>query len=226
MCGRFVRSRPVADYAALFGAEPVAALPPSWNVAPGQPVLAARARRGGGRELVALRWGLVPSWARDPGKGPRPINARAETAAERPAFRTALRRRRCLVAADGFYEWRATRAGRWPWLFRLADGAPFGLAGLWERWEGPDGTVLETCAVLTVEANATVAPVHARMPLILAEREAVTAWLDPDLQDPAALQELMAPLPADRLVAWPVSRAVNSPRRDEPALVEPVAEPA
>ncbi len=226
MCGRFVRSRPAQAWADLLGAEPVAALPPSWNVSPSQPVLAARRRRDGVLELVALRWGLVPPWARAPG-GRGLINARAETVAVRPAFREAFRRRRCLVAADGFYEWvRGPAGARRPWLFRLRGGAPFAFAGLWARREGPDGTVVETCAILTTEANGLVRPVHARMPVILAEPEAMARWLEGGPGEAGRLRALLRPLAPERMEGWPVGSAVNDPRRDGPALAAPLAEGA
>lgn len=221
MCGRFVRARSAADYARIFGARRCADLPPSWNVAPGQAVLAVRAGRDGTRELVALRWGFVPAWARDPSEGPRPINARAETAARSRLFRDALRRRRCLIPADAFYEWAGQAHGRrQPWAVRRRDGAVMAFAGMWACWIGPDGEVLESCAILTTEANTLLRPIHERMPVILPP-EAWGRWLDPALEVPGDVVPLLRPCPTEELEAWPVGRAVNSVVRDGPELLRP-----
>jgi putative SOS response-associated peptidase YedK len=171
------------------------------------------------RELVFLRWGLIPPWATDPAVGNRMINARAETAATRPAFRAALRRRRCLVLADGFYEWRSDGRRKQPFLFHRPDQRPFGFAGLWETWEGPDHRVVESCTLLTTEANAVVRPIHNRMPVILL-RDAHAAWLDPAVEDPSPLAALLRPYPEADLVARPVSPYVNSPTHDDPRCIE------
>lgn len=221
MCGRFVRARSASDYARIFGARRCADLPPSWNVAPGQAVLAVRAGRDGARELVALRWGFVPAWARHPREGPRPINARAETVAKRPAFREAFRRRRCLVPADAFYEWAGRAHGRRkPWAVRRRDGAVMAFAGMWACWVGPDGEVLESCAILTTEANSLLRPIHERMPVILPP-EAWGRWLDPALDVPGDVASLLRPCPTEVLEAWPVGRAVNSVVHDGPELLRP-----
>jgi putative SOS response-associated peptidase YedK len=183
---------------------------PRYNVAPTQPVLAVRVA-GVGREAVMLRWGLVPSWAKDLKQAP--INARAETAADKPTFRHALRKRRCLIPADGFYEWVALEGRKQPYCFRPGDGRPFAFAGLWERWEGPQGPV-ESCAILTTEANDLVRPVHDRMPVILPERH-WRAWLDTDLQDAATVAPLLRPYPAEAMRAVSVhGPRVTSVQRD------------
>jgi putative SOS response-associated peptidase YedK len=192
--------------------------PPRFNVAPTQQVAAIRRTHEDARpRLVMLRWGLVPRWAKDLSFGARTINARVETAAEKPAFREAFRRRRCIVPATGFFEWEKTGAARRPWRFVVRGGEPFGIAGLWERWTGPEGPV-ETCALLTTEANERVRPLHDRMPLIL-PREAHAAWLDPDRTDPdelaRTLHEASLPFPPEEMQAYPVSTRVNSPRNDD-----------
>lgn len=174
-----------------------------------------------GRELVGLRWGLVPGWARDPAIGARLINARSETVAEKPSFRKAFERRRCLVPMSAFYEWRKTgRKGGEPWAFRRADDGPFAVAGLWERWTAQDGGELQTCALLTTTPNELIAPVHDRMPVILPP-EAYEAWLDAESR-PTALTALLVPFPAHALRAHRVSPRVGDARLDEPALLEPL----
>jgi len=183
-------------------------------------VLAARDDGAGGRELVTLRWGLVPAWAADPKTGYRMINARAETVAEKPTFRAAFRRRRCLVAADGFYEWSAVN-GKQPYYIHMADGAPFGLAGLYEHWEG-DGRVIESCTIIVGEPNALIARIHDRMPCIVVPED-YGAWLDSGSSDPRALLSLLRPYPADKMAAYPVSRSVSNPRHEGPSLIEPLA---
>jgi len=196
-----------------------AEITPSYNVAPTQQV-AAVLEDEGGRRLEMLRWGLVPSWADDPDIGARMINARSETAPEKPSFRSAFRRRRCLIPADGFYEWKRENGGKQPYYFRMHDGRPFAFAGLWESWEKGDGT-LRTCTILTTRANAVLEDVHDRMPVIL-PHDAYNAWLDPDA-DREELGELMIPYGGDDLETYPVSRFVNSPRNNDERCVEPAA---
>ncbi len=196
-----------------------------YNVPPGRPIPTvraqpARAESSSARALAPLHWGLVPSWART---DESPIfNARAESLAEKPSFRDALRRRRCLIPASGFYEWKAIGPARQPWLFRRSGGEPFGLAGLWDTWTAPDGTVRESCTVITTEPNALMAPIHHRMPVMLAENQ-WEAWLDPTSTDPAELTPLLAPWPAEALTATAVTRRVNRVDFDEPACLEPDA---
>ena len=227
MCGRFTQRFSLREIQELLGlAGPAANLRPRYNVAPGQEVAAVRAE-GGERRLAMLRWGLIPAWAKDPKIGYRTINARVETAAEKPSFRAAWRTRRCLIPADGFYEWARRGEGKQPWLFQPADGGAFAFAGLWERWTvrkgaplpasmaelGP-GDAVETCTILTTAANETVAPVHGRMPVIL-PWEAHGPWL-------AGEDVPLAPYPADAMTAHPVSTHVNRPANDDPRCVEPV----
>ncbi|MGA2068584.1 MAG: SOS response-associated peptidase [Thermoguttaceae bacterium] len=234
MCGRFTLRAPASAVAEAFSLVDVPAWQPRFNIAPSQPVPvvrlspAAAETPGTGaarqRQLVFLRWGLIPSWADDPAIGNRLINARAETAAEKPAFRAAFRQRRCLLVADGFYEWRrsdrpkATR--RQPYLFQMRDGRPMGFAGLWESWEGPDRSRIESCTILTTAASDLVAPVHDRMPVILAPAD-YARWLDPAASRPEPLLGLLGPYPSREMTAYPVSAAVNSPACDGPQCVEP-----
>lgn len=216
----------------LIGGPPEAmrVMPPRYNIAPTQPVLAVRAGAGGAAEATFLRWGLVPSWAKDIDIGAHTINARAETVAEKPAFRTAFRRRRCLIPASGFYEWLVAADGKGPkqpcWI-AMADGAPFSFAGLWETWESPDGEALHSCGIVTTVANATLRPIHHRMPVIVAPADHAV-WLTHAPggreHDTAAAAALLRPYPDGHLVAIPVGRLVNNVRNDGPDLIRP-AEP-
>lgn len=219
MCGRYTLASPGNVVAELFELDEVPELRPRFNIAPTQEVAVVRAREGR-RELGAVQWGLVPSWAKDLAIGQKLINARAETVAEKPAFRSALRARRCLVVADGFYEWQPTAGRKQPWYFRLRDGRPFAFAGLWERWQVPGIDPLESCTIVTTEANGLVAPVHARMPVILSP-EGCARWLAGGPTE--ELQTLLAPFPPDRMRAHPVSLRVNSPAADDRGCIEAVA---
>jgi len=176
----------------------------------------------GAREAAVLTWGLVPPWADDPSIAYRMINARRETAAQKPAFRHAMRRRRCLIPADGFYEWRRNGSGpKQPYYFRAPGGERLlAFAGLWEHWDSPDGSEIESCCLLTTEANELMAPIHNRMPVLIAPRD-YARWLDPANEKPHTLQELFAPPPTDTLEHWPVSPAVNFAENDSPELLTP-----
>jgi putative SOS response-associated peptidase YedK len=223
MCGRFTLRTAGKVLAAVFQLPQVPQLPFPYNIAPTQVVAAVRQAAGSGlRELVQLRWGLIPSWAEDKKIGARLINARAETAATKPSFRSAFRHRRCLLLADGFYEWQRLDGKKQPFYLRLRDDRPFAFAGLWESWTGPDGEVIESGALLTTEANATVRPVHDRMPVILAAAD-YARWLDPAAQKPEALQPLLRPYPAEEMTAYPVSTRVNAPRNDDAKCIEALA---
>jgi putative SOS response-associated peptidase YedK len=221
MCGRFTQAAPGEVIAEVFGLAEALALTPRYNIAPTQEVAAVRASAGGGRELVALRWGLLPPWANDRALAARMINARAETVAAKPAFRSAFRARRCLVVADGFYEWQRRGAGKRPYFVGLADNRPFGFAGLWERWSGPDGEAVESCTIVTTTANELVAPIHDRMPVILDPAQ-FDLWLDPAVRDPEAVRPLLRPHAAAGMRAVAVSELVNSPRNDVPECREPL----
>lgn len=231
MCGRFALIDSLETIAEAFSLDPTPALTtmellPRYNIAPTQPIMAVRLEpHTGKRELTALQWGLIPSWSKDPKMGSRLINARAETAAEKPAFRAAFRRRRCLIPASGFYEWQQlTNNGKkkQPMYVHAADGRPFGLAGLWESWHSGDGSVIESCTILTTNANRLMAPIHDRMPLII-EPADYDSWLDPDLEPDEALH-LLRPYPAEKMVAYPVSTLVNSAHNEQPECIEPLAQ--
>jgi putative SOS response-associated peptidase YedK len=224
MCGRFSLTTPAELIAEAFGLDAAPQREARYNVAPTQPVLAVRTPpEGSGREAVALRWGLISKASRAPPVGPPLINARAETVAERPAFKHALRARRCLVPADGFYEWQGAKGARRAFHFRLRDGAPFGFAGLWEPWAPPDTGVVGSCTVLTTTPNDLVREVHDRMPVMLLP-ETFSAWLDPTVTEADDLAPLLAPLPADRMSVREVGRAVNDVRCDGPECLEPPRE--
>ena len=230
MCGRFTLALSPEDVAALLNLNSALdeelGLAPRWNVAPGQTVLAAARPEPDAPPAAALfRWGLVPSWADDPSVSARLINARSETAASKPSFRDAYRRRRCLVPADGFYEWQRAGTKKQPWIFRVKDEPGFCFAGLWEMWNPPqDDSPLHTCTILTTTANELMAPVHDRMPVILLGDDR-RAWLDPET-DERHLRSLTAPLSADLMIAHPVSDLVNSPRNDTAECAAPCEPPA
>jgi putative SOS response-associated peptidase YedK len=224
MCGRFTLRAPASVVAAQFGLFEMAPFAPRFNVAPTQSVAVVRCLAGEPeRELAWLRWGLIPPWAKDAGVGNRMINARAETAAEKPSYRAAFRRRRCLVAADGFYEWQRTGKRKQPYFIRMEDDRPFAFAGLWETWEGAGEGPVQSCTLLTTEPNALVAPIHNRMPVILAEDD-YARWLDPSIEEPVALAPLLRSFPAEGMVAFAVSSYVNSPSRDDARCIERAGE--
>lgn len=222
MCGRFTLFDSAASVAERFGLAEVPSLSPRYNIAPAGEVSVVRIPPGGGvRELVPVRWGLVPSWAKDPSLGNRMINARAETAAGKPAFRSALRRRRCLVPASGFYEWKRTNGRKQPYFIRMRAGKVFGFAGLWESWRDPAGPAVESCALLTTSPNDLLRPIHDRMPVIVSPED-YELWLSTEVQDPKDLSILFRPYPAEEMVAFPVGTAVNNPKTDSPGLIEPL----
>lgn len=224
MCSRYsLASSPIAVRAFLRHRNEVA-FPPRYNIAPTQPTLIARLDHAGERELVLVRWGLIPSWVKDPGAFGLLINARAETAAEKPSFRAAIRHRRCLIPADAFYEWSGPKGHRKPHLIRRRDGSPMAFAGLGEHWLGADGSEIETMIILTVPANATVAALHERMPALI-EPDDFDAWLDcRGIRVEDALS-LLRPAPDSDLDLFEVSSRLNDPRADQPELIEPVGLP-
>ena len=221
MCGRFTQTARVEDLVARFGIqEPGFDLSPRYNIAPNQeaPVVGVHPQTPAARSLRLMRWGLVPHRAKDAAKGI--INARAETLAQRAAFRGLLPRRRCLAPADGFYEWRREGRFRIPMRFTLRSGQPFAFAGLWDRWLQPDGAPLFSFTIVTTVPNRLMAPVHSRMPAILLPEDEA-GRLDPANTDPEALSQLLKPYPADSMEGYCVSRAVNSPRNDSPECIAP-----
>ncbi len=219
MCGRFAFYSPAEATASLFGASSSADVKPRYNIAPTQFIAAVREDEQQAREVAMLRWGLVPFWAKDPSIGNRMINARAETVAEKPSFRNAYKKRRCLVLADGFYEWRKEGDTKTPYFISLADGSPFAFAGLWENWSSKESDEsLQTTAIITTEASDFMAQIHQRMPVVL-QPEHAGRWLDGDMQ---LLQEVIGNPPSFR--AWPVERTVNNARNEGKELIDPAGE--
>lgn len=194
---------------------------PRFNVAPSQPILAIP--NDGENTADFFTWGLIPMWAKDPAMGNRLINARAETLAEKPSFRGSLKYKRCLILADGFYEWKSTgsRKTKIPYFIHMKDRKPFAFAGLWDTWNSPDGSLIKSCTIITTEPNDLVALVHNRMPAILHPRD-YDKWLDPSPQTPENVQPLLQPFPAEAMSAYPVSTRVNKTDHDAPELVVPV----
>ena len=230
MCGRFTLHHTLEELEERFAAEveapTVAETAPRYNIAPTQDILVVT--ENGARHLQGYHWGLIPSWAKDAAIGSRMINARAETLAEKPSFRTALQRRRCLIPADGFYEWQdaaadlpsGKKAPRTPMHIRLQGGDLFAFAGLWDEWHAPDGSPLRSCTIITTAPNSVTAPIHDRMPVIL-RPEDEGLWLDRSVSDASALLPLLVPYPADVMEAYAVSRSVNAPTVDDPACITP-----
>lgn len=221
MCGRFVQYSNPEVYASQFDLDAICEVAPRYNVAPTQPVRAVRQTEDGKRELVPLRWGLVPSWSKGPDSRFSMINARAETVSSKPAYRNAFKHRRCLIPAEGFYEWKAGKGGKTPFLIHRADSQPFAMAGLWERWRKDDGEALESCTIIVTDANDTVRRIHERMPVILGAED-YADWLAPDNKDANGLLAMLRPSDPTLLAMHEVSRQVNSPRYDGPELVEAV----
>ena len=216
MCGRFAFYSPSEATAALFGVATSHAVEPRYNIAPTQFIAAIRNSGDNQPELAMFRWGLVPFWAKDPSIGARMINARAETVAEKPSFRNAYRKRRCLILADGFYEWHKGADGKTPWLISLADGSPFAFAGLWEHWDSKDSDEsLQTTTIVTTAANEFMSQLHHRMPVVLQPGNA-GRWLQGDMN---LLTEVAENSPAFR--AWPVQRTVNNARNEAASIIEP-----
>ena len=222
MCGRYTQRADSKVIAKVFGVPEVPALEPRYNIAPTQDVLGVYETEDG-RASKFFRWGLIPSWAKDASMGARLINARSETVAEKPAFRGAFKKRRLIIPADGFYEWQRSDDGKRPFFFRLRDERPFGFAGLWERWEDEDGEPVNSCAILTTEANEVLRPVHDRMPVIL-HPEDYELWLGGDARELDHVKELLRPFPAGEMLGHPVSVAVNSPRSQGARLIERAAD--
>jgi putative SOS response-associated peptidase YedK len=225
MCGRYRLSRRAQYLRDHYGIEDDVDWAPRYNIAPTQPVAAVRVNSDRQRTFSHLRWGLIPSWAADPSVAARMINARAETAATKPAFSEPLRQQRCLIPADGFYEWQRQGGVRQPFYITAANDEPFAFAGLWDTWTAPDGRRVETCTILTTNANTLVAPVHDRMPVILPPA-AYDRWLDPGLSDVVTLSALLTPYDADRMHCFPVSTRVNNVANDDEEVSLSVPLPA
>ena len=220
MCGRYTLTADAASIQLAFNLDSIPDWQPRYNIAPSQlaPVITGK----NARRLSFLKWGLVPSWAKDAAIGSKMINARAETAAEKPSFRAAFKRRRCLMPADGFFEWQGSR--KTPMYIHLENRTLFAFAGLWESRANPDGSKLETCAILTAEANELIRPLHHRMAVILAP-ENYDVWLSPQEVETAALMSLLSPHSAEKMRAYEVSRQVNHPANDSPAVIAPFESP-
>lgn len=220
MCGRFAFFASMDDIDELMPGIRVGYWPaPRYNIAPSLEIITVL--NDGGRETSATRWGLVPSWAKDPALGSRMINARQETLAEKPSFRKPFARQRCVIPASGFYEWKKTGSGKEPYFIRLKSGKPMAFAGLYDRWRAPDGAVLVTSAIITTAANDAILPVHDRMPFML-RRENIDAWLAPEESTPAELAKLLAPADPGDIETVPVTTTVNDPSRDGPACIQPI----
>lgn len=234
MCGRYALTTPADVIARLFGLAEAVSFARRFNISPTQraPVVLATGESGDDstRTVQLLRWGLIPFWAKDASIGARLINARSETAAEKPAFRDAIRKRRCIVPATGFFEWKKQETDgkpqKQPYFIHRTDDAPMALAGLWERWtDKASGEELRTYTILTTEPNDILRPLHNRMPVILRE-DGCNRWLDPAMRDPAALVDLYAPVPSDAVTFYPVSRRVNTPANDDSSVLEAIEEPS
>lgn len=228
MCGRFTITDPQEGLRALFGANDPPELKPRYNVAPTQTVAVVRLNENGARGIAMLRWGLIPSWAKEAKIGAQMINARADTVAEKPAFRAAFKARRCVIPADGFYEWTAAGKVKRPWRILLGDPAhprPFAFAGLWERWRDPaaakDAPLVETFTLITTDAAPAIAQIHHRMPVILTQRDEIDAWLDPAKTPAPDAGKLLKPYAGSDLKAFAVSTKVNNARFDGPECLEP-----
>jgi putative SOS response-associated peptidase YedK len=221
MCGRYTLTSAPEAIRALFRYQEQPNFPPRYNVAPTQPIPIVRLVNGK-RQFALVRWGLLPSWVKDPKTFSLLINARGESAAEKPAFRAAMKRRRCLIPADGFYEWKAVGARKQPYFIRAKSGEPFAFAGLWETWMGPNGEELETAAIVTTTANRTLSPIHVRMPVVVPP-EAFDLWLDTANVDATTAEALIMPAQEDLFEAYPISTDVNRVANDNPRLVEPIS---
>lgn len=226
MCGRFTLSAPAEQLAQQFDLPEEPITVPRYNIAPTQPVAVVRANpETKAREWALTLWGLIPSWAKDPSIGNSLINARAETVAEKPSFRSAFKRRRCLVPASGFYEWQRQEKRKQPYYINMRSDDPFAIAGLWEAWHSPDGSVIESCTLLTTEANELMEPIHNRMPVIIASEDYAT-WLgsgkDASPAELDQLRHLLRPYPADAMQAVPISTYVNNVRNEGAQCIEPL----
>ena len=219
MCGRFVVFSDLKDIQRAFDIPATQTeVKPSYNVAPTHQVYVV-VQRAGANALETMRWGLIPSWAKDEKIGSRMINARAESVAEKPSFKRSLQKRRCLVIADGFYEWHTEDGKKTPMFIRLKTDEPIGFAGLYDTWKSPDGEEITSCTIITTSANSMMQKIHERMPVILS-KEAQKTWLDPEIQDVEKLVALLKPYSADKMQAYPVSPQVNSPKNNSAELIK------
>jgi len=219
MCGRFTLTVDPSQLEDIFPWAIIAPnIFPRYNISPSQPIAAIPNSPDHRMEL--FRWGLIPSWAKDASIGNRLINARAETIAEKPSFKNSLKKRRCLIPADGFFEWKVSPDGKTkiPYYIRFSSGQAFAFAGLWDLWTAPDSSVVKSCTIITTLPNSLISPIHNRMPVIL-PRESYLHWVEPGEVNPSTIKELLTPFPADQMEAYAVSRGVNDPKNDNPSLV-------
>ncbi len=219
MCGRFTLTVDPAQLEDMFPWVTIAQqMTPRYNISPSQPI--AVIPNISDFCLDLFQWGLIPSWAKDSTIGNRLINARAETLSDKPSFRSALKKRRCLILADGFYEWMSSseEKSKIPYYIHLSSGDVFAFAGLWDTWAAPNGTKIKSCTIITTQPNSLIAPIHNRMP-VMVPQEAYSQWIEPGEVNPTNINELLAPYPANQMEAYPVSRAVNDPKNDSPSLI-------
>lgn len=217
MCGRYALKAPSSELAIRFKLDEVVDVAPHYNIAPGSDIPTIRRSPEGKRVMHLLRWGLVPHWARDPSIGNKLNNARGESVAEKPSFRDAFKRRRCIIPADGFYEWQAQGKVKQPYYISLKSGEPLAMAGLWESWRSQDGEILRTCCIITTSPNAVMGPIHDRMPVILDQRD-WDAWLEAPFDEVIGL---LKPYESDGIQSWPVSKRVSKTVDDDAGLIEP-----
>ncbi|MCC6484430.1 MAG: SOS response-associated peptidase [Armatimonadetes bacterium] len=229
MCGRYTLTEVSPEaLRKIFLLQHVPELRPRYNIAPSQDIAVIREGRDtGARNVEMLHWGLIPSWAKEEKIGNRMINLRAETVAQKPGFKGAFRYRRCLIPADGFYEWALPDSSprKQPVYIRRIDAQPFAFGGLWDRWVSPDGADIESCTIITTQPNNLISPLHDRMPVIIGPQN-YAEWLSPENHDTQTLLRLLAPSPSEELEAYPVSPIVNNPRNEDPACIAPLAQPS
>lgn len=221
MCGRFTLHLPIEILERIFGSFTIRDVRPRYNIAPTQQVVVFRGYPDGTIHADLLKWGLIPAWAKGPSIGPGMINARSETLAGKPAFRSALKHRRCIIPANGFYEWQSVAGKKKPLYVRMKDNGPMLFAGLWDNWKSPEGGVIESCTIVTTSANDLIKPLHDRMPAILDCKE-INLWLDLHVTDPERLRPLLKPYPSGEMEIYPVREIVNSPRNDTAECVLPL----
>jgi putative SOS response-associated peptidase YedK len=221
MCGRFDLHLPKELLAEIFGISIVQDLQPRYNIAPTQQIVVIRSYPDGSKHLDLLKWGLIPSWAKDSNIGSSMINARSETVDVKPAFRTALKHRRCIIPANGYYEWREVAGSKHPLYVKLKDNNLMMFAGLWDHWKFPDGEVIESCTILTTTTNDLIKPLHDRMPVILDPKD-IDFWLDTQITDPEQLKSLFKSFSSELMDMYPVGDKVNLPRNDSSDLIKPL----
>lgn len=223
MCGRFALKTTAQAIKEMFLVEQGLQYDPSFNIAPSQPVVTIRySPKTKSRAMSLMKWGLIPTWSKDPSIGQKMINARSETVDQKPSFKGPFKYKRCLIPADGFYEWKRLDGAKQPYFIKRVDDKPMAFAGLWDYWGGADGSELETCTIITTEANEIMQPIHERMPVILKESE-FDVWLDPRIQEPILLKQYLKPFPSEELETYPVSTFVNKPANNSKECLKPLS---